>query len=668
MTSQDIFAGPILRRAQQDLVTIWLATTRPLSLKFSVRINGNRDWMGHDEQPRRVRLFPKLYCYLARISPLNGQHFPTNQLLEYSIAERIFGNDDYSAFEEIVSDDSLAYGDLNLPSFFLQTPGNKLNALYGSCRKIHDKNGGTSDALSFGDSLIKENIKNFDNRPSLLCLGGDQIYADDVHDYCFGEIAKLTAKFSDGYAEKLPGGLSLPGKGKRQDFVTKNANFTSGSAQNHLITLADYAAMYGLILNDHNWSRVGTPEAQALGFRPPEISIFVLALGAVRRLLANVPTYMIFDDHDVTDDWNLSVKWTNDVKASALGKRIVANALAAYWLFQGWGNDPDIFDTVLSTLVDTIEQRENNYEALETQLWTFDKWEFFAPSYPLIYFLNTRTDRGFKDGIKAMDPNAPAYLKSVKSWMDTLARLKTLLTKQSGDYPLVLVAPGPVFGFHFLDDLQALISAIAGPYPLDFESWAANKDHLYLFLRICGDKNVVLLSGDVHYGFTSTVKFSTFDDDLLRQAIRMYPDLVLPKRGTGDTPTYKFLYASKFIQLTSSALKNFASDATRTLSGIDNGLSLLIRLNDFRPATYANGEFTVYEPGLETFVVLTEEQAKPSNLVRQRVNDALNAPYIDAHNLGFLTIDKQVITHCFYTPSGKQFERTWNFANESYWT
>jgi hypothetical protein len=49
---------------------------------------------------------------------------------------------------------------------------------------------------------------------------------------------------------------------------------------------------------------------------------------------------MIFDDHDVTDDWNLTARWRHRVHASPAGRRIVANALAAYWAFQGWGNDP----------------------------------------------------------------------------------------------------------------------------------------------------------------------------------------------------------------------------------------------------------------------------------------------------------------------------------------
>ncbi len=33
-------------------------------------------------------------------------------------------------------------------------------------------------------------------------------------------------------------------------------------------------------------------------------------LRKIRRLLANVPTYMICDDHEITDDWNIDRKWS----------------------------------------------------------------------------------------------------------------------------------------------------------------------------------------------------------------------------------------------------------------------------------------------------------------------------------------------------------------------
>jgi hypothetical protein len=67
---------------------------------------------------------------------------------------------------------------------------------------------------------------------------------------------------------------------------------------------------------------------------------FYDSLPRVRRALANVPTYMVVDDHDVTDDWNLGRAWRDRVFTSALGRRVITNALVALVAFQDWGNDP----------------------------------------------------------------------------------------------------------------------------------------------------------------------------------------------------------------------------------------------------------------------------------------------------------------------------------------
>ena len=103
------------------------------------------------------------------------------ELLAYSIGvldvNEVAG---YSDFEKILKEDRLAYGESPLPTFFLQGSTKKLNVLYGSCRKIHDDKGGKIDALSNGDALIANYVNDLDRRPAILCLGGDQIYADDV--------------------------------------------------------------------------------------------------------------------------------------------------------------------------------------------------------------------------------------------------------------------------------------------------------------------------------------------------------------------------------------------------------------------------------------------------------------------------------------------------------
>ena len=65
----------------------------------------------------------------------------------------------------------------------------------------------------------------------------------------------------------------------------------------------------------------------------------------MQRALANVPTYMIFDDHDVTDDFFLNPMWRDRVLTSRLGQAVMRNAMLAYALFQDWGNDPVAYET-----------------------------------------------------------------------------------------------------------------------------------------------------------------------------------------------------------------------------------------------------------------------------------------------------------------------------------
>jgi hypothetical protein len=49
---------------------------------------------------------------------------------------------------------------------------------------------------------------------------------------------------------------------------------------------------------------------------------------------------MMFDDHEITDDWYLTQTWRDRVMGSPLGSAVIRNGMLAYALFQGWGNDP----------------------------------------------------------------------------------------------------------------------------------------------------------------------------------------------------------------------------------------------------------------------------------------------------------------------------------------
>ena len=58
----------------------------------------------------------------------------------------------------------------------------------------------------------------------------------------------------------------------------------------------------------------------------------------VRWLLSTVPTSMIFDDHDVRDDWNTSAAWRRDMQATDWWQERVVGALSSYWVYQHLGN------------------------------------------------------------------------------------------------------------------------------------------------------------------------------------------------------------------------------------------------------------------------------------------------------------------------------------------
>ncbi|MEU8983990.1 alkaline phosphatase D family protein [Streptomyces sp. NPDC048309] len=58
----------------------------------------------------------------------------------------------------------------------------------------------------------------------------------------------------------------------------------------------------------------------------------------IRWLLSTVPSCMIFDDHDVIDDWNTSAAWVADIRATPWWRERVLSGLMSYWVHQHLGN------------------------------------------------------------------------------------------------------------------------------------------------------------------------------------------------------------------------------------------------------------------------------------------------------------------------------------------
>ncbi|MFI6872532.1 alkaline phosphatase D family protein [Streptomyces sp. NPDC050400] len=60
----------------------------------------------------------------------------------------------------------------------------------------------------------------------------------------------------------------------------------------------------------------------------------------IRWLLSTVPSCMIFDDHDVIDDWNTSAAWLRDMRATPWWQERILSGLMSYWVHQHIGNLP----------------------------------------------------------------------------------------------------------------------------------------------------------------------------------------------------------------------------------------------------------------------------------------------------------------------------------------
>jgi hypothetical protein len=171
----------------------------------------------------------------------------------------------------------------DFPPSVLRTLGDGRAArlAFGSCRvtEVALENLSRPDALAACAATLPGCPR--DRWPDVLLMIGDQVYADD------------------------------PGPATRRFIAGRRAAEPDASAPaGEVADFEEYCALYREAWSDP----------------------------AVRWLFSVVPVAMIFDDHDVHDDWNISGSWRRDYTARAWwGKRIEA-AYQSYWVYQHLGN------------------------------------------------------------------------------------------------------------------------------------------------------------------------------------------------------------------------------------------------------------------------------------------------------------------------------------------
>jgi hypothetical protein len=361
-----------------------------------------------------------------------------------------------------------------------------------------------------------------------------------------------------GYEEVIEGinrKLSEIGVGERQELVQEHAGFTSENAGNHLLSFGEYSAMYLLAWNLETWphrypdlgviaSHINKNKKDWKKHYSNEIEQLEKArnaLSAVRRVLANTPTYMICDDHDITDDWNITKEWYDAVRSSTSGKQIVTNGLAAYRAFQAWGNDPSSFgEDFIHTVTEYLRKvgngniAINEKEAFEEYLWNFNRWTFVSPITPCTIFLDCRTQRYYDS------QDGPPQLINEEELQSISETVYSRCNYKRGD-SLIMVSPTPVLGFDLAEDLQKYLASKSSVYKWDLETWAANERGFVRFIEFIietlGPRHCIFLSGDVHYGFTISATFTLLSKENDYARIKMGPSLHMSQLNSSALKT-----------------------------------------------------------------------------------------------------------------------------------
>lgn len=179
-----VLAGPVLRRLEPQRLAIWLVATQPLQPDFICPAG---------EAQVDCQVLPvgqQAFIHLLDIHFANP--LPCNQLLDYDLMINGQGIASWAPH--------LLYPGTQRPSLVLRDRLDHL--LHGSCRKPHHP---AADGLLCADRLLKACTKPED-RPAVLLMTGDQVYADDVAGPMLRAIHTLIARLGL-FDEQLEGAV-----------------------------------------------------------------------------------------------------------------------------------------------------------------------------------------------------------------------------------------------------------------------------------------------------------------------------------------------------------------------------------------------------------------------------------------------------------------------------
>ena len=209
---------------------------------------------------------------------------------------------------------------------------------------------------------------------------------------------------------------------------------------------------------------------------------------------------MMFDDHDVTDDWNLTAGWEQAIYQHPASRRIVNNGLISYWLMQGIGNDAGANSlSLLPSFKQSLKKQSWHFKDFDKLILNFNHWHYELNTIPKVVVLDTRTHRWRNE----QNFNEPSGLLD---WERLTELEESLLSHDK----VIIVSPAPVFGVKSIEAIQAIFNFCGQPLLVDVENWMAHegsaKKLLDTFRREDTPKETLILSGDVHYSFCFSVQ------------------------------------------------------------------------------------------------------------------------------------------------------------------
>ena len=256
----------------------------------------------------------------------------------------------------------------------------------------------------------------------------------------------------------------------------------------------------------------------------------------IRWLLSTVPTLMIFDDHDVHDDWNISWEWVEEMRHEPWWEERITGAFMSYWIYQHLGNlsppeleEDETFAAVLceadaGPLLRRLAHRWDRESAAS-------RWAYYRQFGDVrVLVLDSRAARVLSDGRREMIDEDEG------DWV---------VEHSSGAYDHIVIASTlPVFMPRGIHHLQAWNEALcAGRFgaraarlserlrrAVDLEHWSAfNRS----FERLCDwlrrlstgtegsvpPASLLLLGGDVHSNYIAEVNLGQGKDCRVHQLV-----------------------------------------------------------------------------------------------------------------------------------------------------